>query len=366
MIPRLPPGRNDLRYVKLANMDNVNKSIVELVDNRGLGWQEVYRLIQAEHPTLSKPAIRGRYYRSSSVHNNSEQKLPVVTLLGIQAGENEADIDNAIERAKEEWKRTSELSTRKESQSLSFDRAPICLVFIADVHAGSPGVDYPRLFEEAEIVSSTPGMYAVLVGDMLDQFVIGNLKNVRFHSRFALTDEWALVKGFLEILAHKIVVSVAGNHDNWSSYLIGVDYYRDILAQIRPDALYDQNDCKFKLHIPGHEWKFRVRHSWRGDSIYNPTHGIERAAKWDQDFDVGIAAHTHKAGLARAFNNAGTMGWAVLCGSYKRIDDYARRLGFPKPNQSTAVPLVFTRRGGVVYFEDLTDAAKYMETAYGD
>lgn len=347
-------------------MGNINKLIVELVDTQGSDWQEVYALIQADYPELSRSAIRHRYYRNSPAHNGLEEKLPIVTMMGVRAGEAEANVDDAIERAKEEWKKTNALVNRRESQSLSFDRTPICLVFVADVHAGSPGTDYPRLFEEADLVSRTPGMYAVLVGDMLDQFVIGNLKNVRFHSRFTLSDEWAIVRGFLELIAHKIVVSIAGNHDNWSSYLIGVDYYRSVLKEIRPDALYDQNDARFRVNVPGHNWMFRVRHSWQGSSIYNPTHGIERAAKWDQDFDIGIAAHTHKAGLARAFNNAGKTGWAVLCGSYKRVDDYARRMGFPKPNESTAVALVFTECGGVVYFEDLTDAAKYMETAYGE
>jgi len=292
-------------------------------------------------------------------------ELPDVVISGVRAGEHPATVDDAIVRAKEEWRKTNIVSARKETQSLSFDRAPVCLVFMADVHAGSPGTDYPRVFEEAEIVSKTPGMYAVLVGDMLDQFVIGNLRNVRFYSRFALSDEWALVKGFLELLSHKVVLSVAGNHDNWSSYLIGVDYYRSVLAAIRPDALYDENDCKFSMHIPGHQWRFRIRHKWNGNSIYNPTHGVERAAKWDHDFDIGVGAHTHKSGLARPFNNAGRTGWALLCGSYKRVDDFARKIGFPKPNEAAAISLVFTEGGGVVYFDRLTDAASYMESAYG-
>ncbi len=114
-----------------------------------------------------------------------------------------------------------------------------------------------------------------------------------------------------------------------------------MLAAINPDVLYDQDDSLITVRVAGVQWRGRLRHKWMGNSIYNPTHGIERAHKWDQNFDFGVAGHTHVSGLARQFNAAGRDGLAVLCGSYKRVDHFARQVGFAKPNLSAAVTIIF-------------------------
>jgi hypothetical protein len=342
--------------VQSTSMDDyINSLIVELVDVQNKGWTEVYALVMEDYPELTQAAIRGRYYR----HKDRDSTGPEI--VGFLAGDAvRYDTDDAIERAKNEWKKAQGIKHKKENQIVSFSDAPVCLVAMADVHAGGHGVDYERLFSEAEIISKTPGMYVILAGDLLDQFIIGSLRNIKFHTRFSQSDEWAIVYGLLELISHKIIVSVAGNHDNWSSYLIGVDYFATVMASVNKNILYDQHDCLFTLIVNGYEWKIRVRHKWRGTSMYNDTHGIEKAAKWDQDFDIGIGAHTHASGLARPFNRAGEDAWAILCGSYKREDDFARRHGFPRPNNATAVPLAFSKGGTVISFQTIADARDYM------
>jgi hypothetical protein len=231
---------------------------------------------------------------------------------------------------------------------------------MADVHAGGSGVNYDRLFYEGELVASTPGMYAALAGDLVDQFVLGNLRNLQFHSRMTIPDEWAIARGFLDLIAHKIVVSVSGNHENWSNTLIGVDYFRDVLSRVRDDVLYDTEESFFTLRVGSAKWRVKVRHKWRGTSQTNATYGIERSALFHQNFDVGIGGHTHVSGLARYFNNAGKTGLAVLCGSYKVVDEYAISLDLPVPNGETAVAVVFTESGTMITFENLVDAVEYM------
>jgi len=105
----------------------------------------------------------------------------------------------------------------------------------------------------------------------------------------------------------------------------------------------------------------RVRHKWRGSSIYNPSHGIERAFKWDQDFEIGVGGHTHASGVVRSFNAAGSTGWAAMVGSYKRVDEFARRGGFAKANGSAAVALLFDEVSGrAVGFDDLGLCARVL------
>ena len=338
-------------------MDEINQNIVDLKDE-DYDWTEVYEIIRASYPqlNLSEPAIRGRYYRHSDVHESTSK--PIIS--GVVAGES-VSVDKAIDKAKELWRHTLIERERRKRQSVTFSgEGPICLMFMADSHAGAAGVNYDKLFEEAEIISGTPNTYIVYVGDLVDQFVLQSMSQIRFHTSLTVPEEWAIARGLLELVAHKILVAVAGNHDNWTNMLVGIDYFKDIVAQQAPGALYGVHSALFKLTVGNAEWRVKVRHSWRGSSMYNPTAGIERAARIDGNFDVGIGAHTHVSGLHRQFNNGGKTGYAVLCGSPKEEDDFADYLGCALSNESTTVPLVFTPQETIIAFQTVKDASEYM------
>jgi hypothetical protein len=147
--------------------------------------------------------------------------------------------------------------------------------------------------------------------------------------------------------------------------LTGISYFEQVLVDMVPHVIYDRDDVVVTATVGGWEVPLRIRHKWRGSSIYNPTHGIERAAKWDHDFLVGMGAHTHESGLTRSFNVDGTTGIAMLAGTYKRLDAYARRQGFPKPNASTSVAVVIDEeRKSLTGFDNLEACADYMQELY--
>jgi hypothetical protein len=273
------------------------------------------------------------------------------------------DEDEVYRRAVEEWEQTKEHLAQRERQRLHFDSGPICLVWIADLHLGGKGIDYPRVFEEAEIIAETPGMWAGTVGDLVDQFILEQMRSERLEARLTIPDEWVLLKRYLKALGPRLKVAVRGNHDAWVHKLSGVDYFREVLTSVAPSVLYDEDDCRFRLEVGDAAWRVRVRHKWKGSSIYNPSHGIERAAKWDQDFDLGVGAHTHEGGFARGFSAGGRDCMAVMCGSYKVHDRYARSRGFPKPRRTTAVSVIFWD-GRMVGVEYLPLAARIMRQFY--
>lgn len=277
---------------------------------------------------------------------------------GLMAAD-DPDDDDVYQRAVREATRTKEYIQARASQRLTFTEPMVMLALVGDQHLGSPGTDVERCFEEAQLIADTPGMRAATIGDALDSFVIGRLRQARDNSRLGICDEWALVKRYFRLLAPKLCVSVAGNHDQWAHLLIGVDYFREVLAGISPYTIYDTDDCKLDLVVNGVSFPGRLRHQWQGHSIYNITHGIERAAKWDQNFRWGVGGHTHESGVVRTFNAAGNQGVACLVGSYKRYDSFAKRLGFPQPNQSTGVAILFDSESGTMTgFDNLYVAAK--------
>lgn len=275
------------------------------------------------------------------------------------------DEDRILENAIAQWRETEQKIIRRATQSISFDSGPICFAFAADLHLGDHGTNYPRVFDEADIIAKTPGMFVVTVGDMVNNFVIGKLRQARDESRIAISDEWVLTRRYLNSIAPKWLAAVAGNHDNWTNLLAGIDYFRDVAASIKPNLIYDSDDARIMVKVADVEYPIRIRHQWRGSSIYNPTHGIERAFTADHDFTLGVGAHTHVSGVARSFNASGENGLAVLCGSYKRFDMYAHRLGFPKPNRSTAVAVIFEPYAKtMIGCDNLEAAARIMRGYY--
>ncbi len=270
------------------------------------------------------------------------------------------DEGEVYEKAVAAWRKTEKLVQRQEQQRIAFRRGPVCIVYAADLHLGSSGVDYPHVFDEAEIVAETPGMYLFLLGDLLDNFIIPKLMHARHRATVTVEEEWTLVRKYLRVVADKLLVSVGGNHEKWTWMLGAIDYFSDVLRQVKPEAIYDQDEVLVAVDVGAAQFSHRLRHLWQGQSIYNCTHGIERAALFDGGFTVGVGAHTHRAGLVRPFNNKGKTAMAVLCGSYKRIDPYPRSKGMSKPNDSTAQSIIFFPNGDMVSVENVERAADLM------
>jgi hypothetical protein len=274
---------------------------------------------------------------------------PVVT--GVSAEEQLPDAKEVLQRAVQRFNALRDLLNRKRNQSIRFDSFPFGIAFIADNHIGNDGVDYERMFAEAKVIASTPNLYVVQVGDLVDNFIVSKLLKVRLETHITIPEEWALAKLYLELLGPRLLAVCGGNHDAWTSAMAGVDQLKETLAKVNPKRLYDSDELKFDVECEGRNYPVRVRHKWRYSSILNPTHGIERTFERDQSrpFLLGVGAHTHVSGLVRQFNAGGQTGLAVQCGSYKVHDSYAHQLGAPAPNGSTAIVVVFTEHGILGY-----------------
>lgn len=280
-------------------------------------------------------------------------------IRGVVAGE-APDPDEVWRKAEAVWHKQETEAARKADQVIRFNHGPACLVFMADLHLGGQGVDYPRIRREAELARDIPNAGVWLAGDVIDNFIWGWAASIRQHTEITIPEERVLAKTVLDILGPRLIASVGGNHCGWSRKAAGIDVLRDLTARVRPDALYDTDDCTARVEVGPASVTVRVRHKWRGNSIYNATHGQERAARWDDDADIYVGAHTHTEGTARSFSVGGAKKLAVQLGAYKRIDDYARTNGFPKPDGSTAVAVIINERGQWFAVEHLELAAEIM------
>lgn len=258
----------------------------------------------------------------------------------------------------EEWGRALRIQQRAEQRReaktrrrIIYEPGMVVTFFMADLHLGGIGVDYLAVDRTITLIKSLADhgieVVAVLAGDLIDNYIIGRLQSLRKGiSPFMSIEEWGLVDYALGRLSDYLVASVGGNHDHWSYALGGVDILAQRHRELTPGIMYDEHELGYVLQIGETEIKVIVRHRWKGNSKYNPTHGIDDH-HWTRgrDADVYVGAHTHRGGLAREFDNGGKVGWAIICGSYKKDDEYGVELGLPPQLPTSAVALICDETG---------------------
>lgn len=285
------------------------------------------------------------------------------TVRGIMADER-PDPAEVWQRAEVVWRNEAERRERRRSQSITFTRAPACLVFLSDLHLGGAGVNYPRIRREVEIARDIPNSGTFLVGDLIDNFIIGKLAEARHAAQLSIRDEWIMAEHVMELLGPKLVANVAGNHDEWTRRLGGFDVLRAVTSRVRKDVIYDTDEALVTWQAGAASKVIRARHKWMGSSIYNAIHGQGRAARWDGDADIYIGAHTHRGALYGTLNVGERRVMGVQLGSYKEIDPYQRREGFSTPSPDAALALVLTEAGRLIPFDCLDEARDYMRAMY--
>lgn len=341
----------------------VTERIVELKEVEHLKWREIHATITAEGVEIKYETMRSRY-------RNLKTRTTAPTCDLVQGATPEdyegPSFEDTLKRADDVYQATHALETKRSNQLLEFSHGPVAIAWVADQHFGDEGTDHVRAVEEAKIIASTPGMYVGFVDDGINNFIVGKLQRERHTASMSVQEEWILLKGYLEILAPKLKIVVGGNHESWPRSLTGIDPLRGVVKQLVDNqTLYAKNDCSAVVRVGNVEFPGRARHKWRGSSIYNATHGIERAVKFDRRIRWGVGAHDHASGLVRQFNVEGQTGIAGMCGSYKRYDSYADTLGFPQANDSVAIVLVFDEvTNSITGFNNLEMARYFMQNVY--
>lgn len=272
----------------------------------------------------------------------------------------------ALQRLIGVYNQSVSLDDTRQNQTIKFPAHRWMVVFTGDVHLGDEGTDHARAFDEASLISEMPNTSVFLMADLLNNFINPKHTKVRFTAPATIEEEWALLEYYLtQFRPGQIIGAVADEgHDGWTDKLTGYEAFRSILARLAPNALYDKFDVRVNLATKGgYTVRARMRHKWRGTSMWNPTQGIEKAARFDQDFELGVGAHFHGNGVARTFNVATQTGLAVQVGTYKSLDDYGRELGLPGNNASvTAIAVLFDGLNHTIQaFDNLALAAEVIQ-----
>ena len=229
--------------------------------------------------------------------------------------------------------------------------------WLSDLHFGG-ATDYRLIRRDAELIESTPRMWAAFNGDGLNNWIVGKLQHLQRGQSLSFDDEWQLFLSWLRMLRSKLKVVALGNHELWTLVLSGVSPVREAVSDYQ--VLFDDYEVTYRLHLDSASWLVKQRHQWRGSSVFNPTHGIE--VGWQRggcEFDIGVGSHTHIGTTCRPFFRHGAKKYAVLIGTYSR-NGYGRQLGLAPTVGTGCGAMVFQADGRLTFFEDVQTAAEFL------
>ena len=271
------------------------------------------------------------------------KRKPVVSGVTAKDKVQKDFVRDVLPELKKIGKAAKAANKAEDNQTITMPEGPFAIAMMSDVHGGAKA-DYEAIERDVNAVRDTEDMYAILAGDLTDNFIIGKLNAIQKDQHTVFSDEVLFIQWFISNLRDSLIAFVSGNHDNWTKKLTARDHLKELLGDA--PALFDNHQVRFSLKQNGEVEKWLVRHKFKYSSVFNATHGMQ--VTWDRGekpFDVVLGGHTHIASLCNEFLKHDKKRYAVLLGTYKLRDEFGLEHGFPKTHSATAGSGVFVYDG---------------------
>jgi hypothetical protein len=216
------------------------------------------------------------------------------------------------------------------------DDRPFGLALVGDPHIDDDGTDVRALRRDLRVCAHNPRMRPICVGDLTNNWV-GRLERLWAHQT---TDDDEALRLLTWLMgACKWDCIVLGNHDQWNKGA-------KLLPLLAPGVPLRPDKAQIEYHAPGCEpVRVEVRHTFRGGSQYSATHGQIREAlmggRWAEAY---VAGHRHTAEMRHQPTPDRMWRMLVQVGSYKRMDAYARELGYPSQHYGESCTIIVDPR----------------------
>ncbi|SER29610.1 hypothetical protein SAMN05216548_114137 [Faunimonas pinastri] len=236
---------------------------------------------------------------------------------------------------------------------------PYGVVGLPDHHLNNIGTLVRRAFDDAYVINQHPHLFAVGIGDWLDNFIVGFLERERRKDIMSHSDAWRLAEHYISVLAPKMIAAISGNHMDWTTSAGGVDVLKKMFDDYGLGPIYDTDQVRVRMNSPnGESFTHIARHKYRGNSRFNSVHAITVwiLENW-QGEDVVWGGHIHVAGhtsIEKQWMGRSRIVHGIQLGAYKTIDGYAKREAF-RANQPFLTPMTIhvPETGETMFFEDM-------------
>lgn len=236
---------------------------------------------------------------------------------------------------------------------------PIGVTFMGDPHIDNNGCNWPLLRRDIRILEETPGLFAVNIGDLTDNWV-GRLVRLYADQEMSKKQAWKLAKYLLKDCGIKWLCHILGNHDAWNDgpYLIK--------ANAHPVVPVEDWQSRFQLVFPnGQRVRVHAAHDFPGSSIWNKMHGPQKASMMLEQADIFACGHKHEWAINESENaNRDFVYHLIRARGYKFIDSYSDQLGYGSQKFGASITAIIdpmaagTKR--VRCFPDLEEAAEFL------
>lgn len=360
----------------------------------GKTWDEISRVVT----THSSESARSRFMRvstgvaaprtpiiepiekeamaASSVHSQMQQMQKEMAELRAAKEPQRVPVQAAItdrltvaerwSHAEIENRRRIEEFEKRSRFSVDFSDTdpglPIAITFVSDQHISINNcVALDRMRYDAELIAKTPGLYAAIGGDGVDNHIV--IRSASLAARSQPSDQWDFYEYYLGIFAHKILALISGNHDAWTDQVAGVD----MVAQIaqRQKLCYCPSEAILDMTHEGQAYNVVWRHQFTLNSRFNQGHAVKQLYRMGENlFDVGCVCHHHEP-HCESFEAHGETRWALRPGSYQRGSSYTRQYGWSMTMPTCPTVVFWPGRRHMVGFRNLPDAVFHLNAARG-
>lgn len=285
--------------------------------------------------TITRCEIEG-YSLDGSAPIKAQYESDTRPFISPSVPSQDDDIDSIIERKRKVAKRAIEADDARTLVPVRLTMAgPVGLFLMGDPHVDNDGCDWPALERDLALVERQPRVMAINMGDVLDNWV-GRLEKLHAMSSTKASEGWKLAEWIFNRPVNWLAL-IGGNHDAWSGH-------RDPLKWITRSKvpLYEANAARLGFQHPnGRETRFHGRHTFRGNSMYSNLHGLRREMREGWRDHIIAAAHLHSGEDGAQINGDGFVTQLIRLSGYKRVDSYAREIGFKsQPMHASALVII--------------------------
>lgn len=323
---------------------------------------EIIRVLQ-EEPTVAHAArkLGIRYMTVQSIAKEMRAAIdkPLVLPKFVTDGDETEAIDDLIARRRKAFERKAKAAEERRWFEIGVQETkPYGVLWFGDPHLDDDGCHWP-LLERHLAVARQPGVYGANIGDTTNSWPwTGRLAKLWAETDISDKSARKLAEWFMFDAGVKWLVWLLGNHDTWNG---GGDFYKRLGAHSVP--IVDWRAQFILSHPTGLYTRIDAAHGRKGTSIYNPTHGTLRAAKFGETADLFVTGHTHSFGVTHFEDpDRRHTSWLAQVRGYKFDDNYALVNGFSEYQNGAAVLAVIDpQTGKVTCFADPEEGAEWLK-----
>lgn len=305
---------------------------------------------------ISPTAVQERLKRAAK-HGPAVDERRVEFPDFVDDGPEEEPIDDILVRLQRaQARKKREIEKRSWFRIKVNETRPYGILWFGDPHLGV-NTDWDLLNAHIEVAKSD-GVYAGNIGDTTDAWPwTGRMAQLWAEADISRKTEQRLAKWFMFEAGIDWLIWLLGNHDSWNM----TEFYKELGAFNVP---VEDWRAQFTIVHPNKtEVRIDASHGRKGNSIYNPTHGTLRDAKFGEQADAFITGHIHSFGIFEIeFSEKKQKTWLAQISGYKIGGLYEKTGGYHQSNHGAGVlQVIDPETGSTMFFSDPVQGNEYLQ-----